>query len=303
MAKFKLPPPGPSTGLSTGPSTLNSRELLQLNPTLFAGIGGDTRSYFVAEMAREERDDFAGFPHVVSVKFHIFVNYNPWHQFINNRVPLGLQWNDWKHFPNGQFQGLQFLNNCEEGSLMKHYEEPNVIGPRGDGNGIFPDLNEIFKSSYKHEHGRVAQFHHHFTQVLGHAHQESVLDWQLRILVKCFKIILDQTDEASTTCFWKNGLDKIAFHLERMNQELRFIQVLTLGSNKLGDKPMLARMYYDMLSEASLMQSPWPDDDQRHELEFFPEISDLLFRFRSFPPGHPPSGGGDTDDSSSNDSH
>jgi hypothetical protein len=304
MVKMQFPP-----GFTTG--KLDGKEFLKLNPSLYEGMGDNnvtTKSNFVAEVVSGEGEDQPGLPHVVAVTFNIKgVSCNVNHFFINNKLHLGLECYEWRYWPNGLFLGDEFHKKClvDKTLLRLFHNATDVIGPRPDGKGIFPDLNKMFTSSYDDEHGRVAHFHNHFTEVLGRAPHESVLEWQLKILVNCFKIILEQIDSPSGK-FWEggNGLDEIAFHLERMHQELRFIQVLCSGSENLGDKPMISRLYYDMLSESSLMASPWPDGDPGPELEFFPEISDQIFRFRKYAPSQfPSSGTGDTDESSSSDSH
>ena len=296
MVKFNLPP--------DHNGKLHSTALCQLNPSPFVGLCNNNRVVFEAEMSSA---GFPVFPHIKSVIFRI--NIPLYNDFLNNKLHFGLGEHEW-HYSTGEFLGCDFLNNSlragfatSSGSLMARLDsECNVIGPRSDGKGVFPDLNSIFEFNGD-SHPRVSHFHHHFTKVLGHAPQDSVIDWQLSILVKCLKTIVDKTEDPSLPFFVDgNGLDQIVFDMERMHQELRMLQVLASGSDKLGDKPMLAKLYYDMLSEASLMQSAWPVDDPREELEFFPEISQAMFRFRSFPPGHPIRSG-DTDESSSSDSH
>ena len=302
MVKFNLP--------SDTNGTLHSTDFFQLNPSQFDGLWNNKRVVFEAEMSSAGHP---GFPHIESVIFRINFGFPLYNAFLNNKLHFGLGEHEW-HYSTGEFLGCTYLNNSLSasicfpggssnpgGSLMAMLDsECNVIGPRSDGKGVFPDLNSIFQLNGNGDcHPRVSRFHHHFTQVLGHAPHESVIDWQLRILVKCLKTIAVKTEDPTSPFFVDpSGLDQVVFDMERMHQELRFLQVLASGSDKLGDKPMPAKLYYDMLSEASLKQSAWPDDDPREELEFFPEISQAMFRFRSFPPGHPIRSG-DTDESSS----
>ena len=163
-----------------------------------------------------------------------------------------------------------------------------VIMPRGDGRKVIlpSQISTVKAIESGPDFSHTTHFHNHFTSVLGHSRNDTVIDWQLKSLVNVLKLL--ESD------FGKPLGDKQFsdddYSLEILHQELIMLDILVSGSGNLQDKPMQVREYWEMLKCAYQVELGWPFNEDRfdglmeHKIHFFPDATDRIVRFdRSFP--------------------
>jgi len=117
---------------------------------------------------------------------------------------------------------------------------------------VLPPAEVVLGGILSDPPGNFLTMHEHFTDVLGHHPHETVLDWQTRTLFSVLSL-LDCPHAHSVP-----ELDSVVSLLDRHCQEVQLPQVLVSGSSHLGDKPMVAQMYWNMLMGAIWVGSGWP---------------------------------------------
>lgn len=158
-----------------------------------------------------------------------------------------------------------------------------VIMPRGDGRKVIlpSQMSTVQAIELDPNRSHTRHFHNHFTSVLGHSANETVIDWQVKSLINVLKLVESNFGKPSGGMSFEDA----EFSLEVFHQELIMLELLVSGSGNIQDKPMQVREYWEMLKCAYQVELGWPfqedrfDGQMEYKIHFFPDAIGGIVRF------------------------
>ena len=268
-------------------SELTSRELGRLNPGLFDSDGCYLETSPVYFKVTYVANPDSPLVYYSDVEFKFLGNHADSPRLFETPCPHLDRTFGARHLLDCYSSGADRDNRFLRDVVGSRGYSSQVIMPRLDGKkAILP--SQMSTLAAIEAHGSHTRHHHnHYTSVLGHSANDTVIDWQLKSLVNVLKAMHSGLLSESNS----NSLLDVADHsIKILHQELILLEILVSGSDKLQDKPMEVRDYWEMLKCSYQFELgwPWKDDSLDRQIEykipFFPEATQEIVRFDSFFP-------------------